>query len=481
LLTAIGSCGENLLLNFALNGVDGCYGFGERTKRLNKLGDSADCLTVDVVAVFRHTYARDDYDPTYVAIPFAILKSGERFLGCFSTTPAARFWTPARVSRRILVSVPRRQYRSLRSRWADVAGVTRRYAALTGRAPLPPLWALGYHQCRWGYRREAEFRELAAQFAAADVPVSALWYDIDYMDEYRLFTWDRVDFPDPAALNRDLKGAGIRAVTIVDPGVKREPGYAVYDSGREREVLPDRQRARVCRQGLAGRHGVSRFHPGDDPRLVGRLGWRIFCATVRWTAVWLDMNDPATGYSRTEEMRFDHGAIPHDRYHNQYAHFMSIASRSACDQVDPEGRPFLLTRSACAGTQRYSAVWTGDNASNWKHLRMALPCSLNLSLSGVAFNGPDVGGFMDDTNAELLVRWHQAVACSRSSATIPSAIPGPRNRGNSGRNPLAAIRGAIRTRYRLLPYLYQCFFAHWRRWRSGDASAAVSLFRAGIR
>ena len=83
----IGGCGENLLLNFALSDIDGCYGFGERTKRLNKLGDSADCLTVDVVAVFRHTYSRDDYDPTYVAIPFAILKNGERFLGLFFDNP----------------------------------------------------------------------------------------------------------------------------------------------------------------------------------------------------------------------------------------------------------------------------------------------------------------------------------------------------------------------------------------------------------
>ena len=161
-------------------------------------------------------------------------------------------------------------------------------------------------------------------------------------------------------------------------------------------------------------------------------------------------------------MRFQHGAIPHDRYHNQYAHFMAMASRQACDRLDPDGRPFLLTRSACAGTQRYSAVWTGDNASNWKHLRMALPCSLNLSLSGVAFNGPDVGGFMDDTSAELLTRWHQACCLFpffRNHSAKHSRFQEP---WQFGPGPLAAIRGAIRTRYRLLPYLYQCFFAHWR-------------------
>ena len=459
----IGACGEALRLHFASAAVDGCYGFGERTKRLNKLGDSADCLTVDVVAVFRHTYARDDYDPTYVAIPFAILKSGERFLGLFFDNPGRAVMDAGKSQ------AGQFEYQSLGGNTdlyllagPGLAEVVRRYAALTGRGPLPPLWALGYHQCRWGYQYEAEFRELAAQFAAADVPVSALWYDIDYMDGYRLFTWDQVDFPDPAGLNRDLKAAGIRVVTIVDPGVKREPGYPVYDSGRERKAF--------C-QTASGREYVGKVWPGDtvfpDFTLEHvRDWWAGWLADfLRDSAVdgaWLDMNDPATGHSRTEEMRFQHGAIPHDRHHNQYAHFMAMASRQACDQLDPEGRPFLLTRSACAGTQRYSAVWTGDNASNWKHLRMALPCSLNLSLSGVAFNGPDVGGFMDDTTVELLVRWHQAgflFPFFRNHSMRHSRFQEP---WRFGPEPLAALRGVIRTRYRLLPYLYQCFFAHWR-------------------
>jgi alpha-glucosidase len=458
----IGACGEALLLNFDLTGVDGCYGFGERTRRLNKLGDHADCLTVDVVAVFRHTYARDDYDPSYVAIPFAILKKGERFLGLFFNNPGRAVMDAGKVQPSEF------GYQSLGGdidvyalAGPSLPEVTRRYAALTGRAPLPPLWALGYHQCRWGYQCEAEFLELAAQFAAVDVPVSALWYDIDYMDDNRLFTWDRVDFSDPAGLNRDLKAVGIRAVTIVDPGVKREPGYAVYDSGRER--------AAFC-QTASGREYVGKVWPGDtvfpDFTLETTRDWWAgwLAEFLRESAVdgaWLDMNDPATGYSRTEEMRFQHGAIPHDRYHNQYAHFMAMASRAACDRLDPDGRPFLLTRSACAGTQRYSAVWTGDNASNWKHLRMALPCSLNLSLSGVAFNGPDVGGFMDDTTPELLVRWHQACGLFPFFRNHSIRHSRPQEPWQFGPGPLAAIRGAIRTRYRLLPYLYQCFFAHW--------------------
>lgn len=459
----IGWCGAALLLNFSLSGVTGCYGLGERTGHFNKLGATADFLTVDVVAVFRHTYARDDYDPTYVAIPLAILQVGGRFLGLF-------FDNPQRVVMDIGKTQPGEWWYQAFGGVTDLyllagptlADVTRRYATLTGRAPLPPLWALGYHQCRWGYRCAQEFRELAAGFAAADLPVSALWYDIDYMDEYRLFTWDRSAFPDPAGLNRELKASGIRAVTIVDPGVKREPGYPVYDSGRAQRVF--------CRT-ASGRDYVGKVWPGDtvfpDFTLAAVRAWWAdylvdFLRDSAVDGVWLDMNDPATGYSRTEEMRFQHGAIPHDGYHNQYAHFMAMASRAACEQLEPDSRPFLLTRSACAGTQRYTAVWTGDNASNWDHLRMALPCSLNLSLSGVAFNGPDIGGFMDDTNAELLVRWHQACCLFpffRNHSARDSRRQEPWAFGPAA---LAAIRGAIRTRYRLLPYLYQCFFRHWR-------------------
>ena len=459
----IGCCGDNLLLAFDLTGVDGCYGCGERTRRLNKLGDSVDCLTVDVVSVFRHTYARDDYDPTYVAIPLAILGQGGRFLGLFFDNPG-----------RAVMDIGKIQpgefdYQSFGGvtdlyllAGPTLAEVTRRYAALTGTAPLPPLWALGYHQCRWGYQYDAEFRDLAAKFAAHDVPVSALWYDIDYMDGYRLFTWDRVDFPDPARLNHDLKAAGIRAVTIIDPGVKREPGYPVYDQGQAQQLF--------C-QTASGREYVGKVWPGDtvfpDFTLAETRTWWAgwladFLREYAVDGVWLDMNDPATGYSRTDEMRFQQGTIPHDRYHNQYAHFMALASRAACEQLDPDGRPFLLTRSACAGTQRHSAVWTGDNASNWQHLRMALPCSLNLSLSGVAFNGPDVGGFMDDTHAELLVRWHQACCLFPFFRNHSIRHSRPQEPWQFGPDPLAAIRGAIRSRYRLLPYLYQCFCAHWR-------------------
>jgi alpha-glucosidase len=174
------------------------------------------------------------------------------------------------------------------------------------------------------------------------------------------------------------------------------------------------------------------------------------------------MNDPATGFSALAEMRFEQGAVPHDRYHNQYAHLMAKASAAAFERLAPDGRPFLLTRSGFTGTQRYSAVWTGDNVSRWAHLRMALPMTLNLGLSGLPFTGPDVGGFMGHTTAELLVRWYQAGFLFPFFRNHSGRDSKPQEPWQFGAQPLACIRAAIVNRYRLLPYLYTCFFEHWR-------------------
>jgi alpha-glucosidase len=379
----IGFNGEKFILNLDVGEVTGFYGFGERTKRFNKSGDSMDFWTVDVVAVFPHSYARDDYDPSYVAIPLAIIKRGDRYSGIYFDNPERAIIDVEQID------TGRLSYQSMGGN-TDIyiiAGprlrdVVRHFATLTGRNEVPPLWSLGHHQCRWGYKSEADFLGLKADFEKHDIPVSVLWYDIDYMNGYRVFTWDENDFPSPAGLNTTLKEAGIRTVTIVDPGVKLDPGYSIYDQGKDQQVF--------CRA-ASGRDYVGRVWAGDtvfpDFTQDAVQDWwaEAMAKFLRESAidgVWLDMNDPATGYSTDDDMRFQNGTVPHAKYHNQYAHFMAKASHKAFDRLDPNARPFLLTRSACTGTQRYSAVWTGDNVSNWSHLRMSIPCTLNLGLSG---------------------------------------------------------------------------------------------------
>ena len=453
--------GEKAIFHFQTDEATGYYGFGERTKRFNKSGDTLDFYNVDVCAVFPHTFQRDDYDPAYVAIPFAIVRAGGVCTGLFLDNAERLVFDVGQIEPGHLIVESLGGNNDLYIlNGPTLRDVVRNFTALTGRAEVPPLWSLGHHQCRWGYKTEAEFRALKENFRKHDIPVSALWYDIDYMDEYRVFTWDRADLPQPRKLNLDLKRAGIRTVAIVDPGVKLEAGYAVYESGKKAGVF--------CKT-ASGRDYVGRVWPGDavfpdfstEPAREWWAGHLAkFIADSALDGAWLDMNDPATGWSAAEDMRFGGGSIPHAKYHNQYGHLMARASREAFARLDPEARPFLLTRSGFAGTQRYSAIWSGDNASNWEHLRMSIPCAMNLGLSGVAFNGPDVGGFVGHTDEELLTRWYQAgflFPFLRNHSTNHTKEQEP---WNFGPDCLRRIRDAVHTRYRLLPYLYQCFFAH---------------------
>lgn len=453
--------GERATLNFLTPDATGYYGFGERTRRFNKSGDSLDFCNVDVGAVFPHTFVRDDYDPAYVSIPLAIVRTGGKCVGLFIDNPERLIFDVGQIEpgRLLCQSLGGHNHLYILA-GPTLRDVVRQFTELTGRAELPPLWSLGYHQCRWGYKTAAEFRALRDKFREHDIPVSALWYDIDYMDGYRVFTWDRVDVPQPAALNRELKRSGIRTVAIFDPGVKREPGNAIYESGRK---------ARAYCRTHSGRDYVGRVWPGDTvfPDFSTRAGaawWtRQLTRFLRDSALdgaWLDMNEPATGWSAPDDMLFGGGTVSHGKYHNQYGHLMARASRAAFDALDPDARPFLLTRSGCTGTQRYAAVWTGDNASNWEHLRMSIPCTINLGLSGVAFNGPDVGGFFGHTDEELITRWYQAgflFPFLRNHSTNHTKEQEP---WNFGPDCLRRIRATVQTRYRLLPHLYQCFFAH---------------------
>jgi len=457
-----GFSGEKAILNFHLPDASGYYGFGERTKRFNKSGDNLEFWNVDVAGVFVHTSTRDDYDPAYVAIPLAIINIGGAFCGIFVDNPDRMLMNAGEmIAGHFIVETLAGNNDVYFINGPTLREVTRNFAALTGRAEMPPLWSMGYHQCRWGYQTDGEFRALAENFRKHDLPVSAFWYDIDYMRDYRVFTWDETDIPKPRKLNEELKRAGIATVTIVDPGVKLEPGYEVYDSGKKADVF--------C-QTAAGRDFVGQVWPGDtvfpdftrddvQDWWAGHLA--KFMKDSMVDGAWLDMNDPSTGSCDADDMLFQKGKVAHGKYHNQYGHYMARASRLAFEKLDPQQRPFLLTRSGYTGTQRYSAIWNGDNDSNWRHLRMSIPCTINLGLSGVAFNGPDVGGFMGNTTSELLIRWYQAgflFPFFRNHTIANSKTQEP---WEFGPQILGHVRDVLHTRYRLLPYLYACFFQHY--------------------
>ena len=353
--------------------------------------------------------------------------------------------------------------------------VIERYTALTGRMALPPMWSLGFQQCRYSYYPEAKVRFIAENFRERKIPADAIWLDIHYQDKYKAFTWDRQRFPDPARMISDLRKEGFRVVTIVDPHPKVEKGYFPYDSG------------------IAGDHFVknpdgsiyeapvwpSRAQDGDTPdwskpsgtpsafpdfsRPATRAWWGSlyeFFTKDGVAGIWNDMNEPAVFDTPTGTMpldvRHDNEGSPtdHREIHNVYGMLMTRSTYEGLLKLRPNERPFVLSRASYAGGQRYSALWPGDNTSNWAHLRHSIPLLLGMGLSGFPFVGSDIGGFVDSPTPELFTRWLQAgvfYPFMRDHTMFGSADQEPWAFGVEYE---ALNRRAIELRYQLLPYIY---------------------------
>lgn len=333
-----------------------------------------------------------------------------------------------------------------------------------GRISMPPLWALGYQQSRYSYFPESRVRDLADEFRDRDIPCDVIWFDIDYMDGFRVFTFDSALFPNPLNLNTDLNADGFKAVWMINPGVKDEPGYFVYDSG------------------TAGNHWVTDANgvpwtgevwPGpvkfpDYTRPETRAWWADLYGDYMAQGidgVWNDMNEPTSfvGPNRTLPLDAIHrggGELlegPHARYHNVYGMLMVKASREGILQANPDKRPFVLSRANYIGGHRYAATWTGDNITSWEHLYFTTPMALNLGLSGQPFTGPDIGGFIGDGSPELFARWMGVGAFmpfARGHSDNTGDDKEPWSYGPATEN---ASRVALERRYRLMPYLYTLF------------------------
>jgi alpha-glucosidase len=342
--------------------------------------------------------------------------------------------------------------------------VLRGLAELTGNIPLPPRWTLGYHQCRWSYHPDSKVREIASGFRQRRIPCDVIWLDIDYMDGFRIFTFGQKQFPDPKQLNADLHSQGFHSIWMIDPGVKADTNYFVYQSGQAKDAFV---------KTVDGLEYNGKVWPGpcafpDFTRADVRAWWAGFYQNFMAQGidgVWNDMNEPAVfdvpDWTMPEENqhRGDDGlpAGPHLQYHNVYGLLMTMASRQGIQAASPEKRPFVLTRANFLGGQRYAATWTGDNASTENHLRLSIPMSLTLGLSGQPFNGPDLGGFSGDATADLWARWIgmgvffpfcRGHACAGTKDKEPWAF---------GATVEQTARIALERRYRLLPYLYTVF------------------------
>ncbi|MFE7576088.1 glycoside hydrolase family 31 protein [Streptomyces sp. NPDC057521] len=348
--------------------------------------------------------------------------------------------------------------------WA-VAGTPARvlagWSALTGAASVPPSWALGPQHARWGFGSEREVRRIVAGYRERGLPLSALHLDIDHYDAHRVFTVDRGRFPDLPGLAGELREAGVRLVSIVDPAVAAVRGNAVYDSGRA--VGPSGAFVRDAR----GREVRGEVWPGacvypdfTDPGV--REWWGGLYAerlAQGFSGVWHDMNEPVSfaafgdpSLPRSALHALEGRGGDHREAHNVYGLAMARAGYEGLARLRPEERPFLFSRSGWAGMQRYGGTWSGDVATGWPGLRASLALVLGLGLCGVPYSGPDVGGFDGSPSPELYLRWFQLGAYLPLFRTHAAIDAGRREPWEFGPEVLAGARKVLVERERLRPY-----------------------------
>jgi alpha-glucosidase len=432
--------------------ADECiFGLGERAAPFNLRGGAYRLWNIDPGG----SYHPGD-DPLYLSIPvFFAAHSGGSYMLFYENSWEARL---------SLQDEYRADFTGGALQYYFIPGPLprslSRFTELTGRPPMPPRWSLGYHQSRWGYKSEADIREVLEGFKTHRLPLDAIHLDIDYMDGYRVFTVDPRRFPDLAGLAAECAARQVRLVTILDPGVKIDPQFAIYREGLEQQVyvtLPDG--SLVAAPVWPGWCHFPDFTSPHTRRWWGSQYPRLLESGI--SGFWHDMNEPAALAAwgeRTLPLEARHHLegrqADHSEAHNLYGLLMSRAGFEALHELQPSRRPWLVSRSGWAGLQRYSWSWTADVDSTWENLRQTIPTLLGLSLSGIYFSGSDIGGFSRHPDLELYLRWFQLAAFTpffrmHSSAGLP-----PREPWRFGEPALAIVRGLLELRRCLQPYLY---------------------------
>ncbi|MCY6958651.1 glycoside hydrolase family 31 protein [Clostridium brassicae] len=337
------------------------------------------------------------------------------------------------------------------------------YTEITGRMKMPPMWSLGYQQCRWSYCPENQVLELAKTFREKDIPCDTIYLDIDYMDGFRVFTWDKERFPNHKDMINQLHDMGFKLVTIIDPGVKVDEKYKVYNEGTENNYFLKDHNGNIFSGKVWPMDSVFPDFSNNKVRTWwGNLNAELIKQGV--DGIWNDMNEPSLFDTKSGTLpkdlvhNSDDRTMFHEEFHNLYGMIEDKATFNGIKNAFPDKRVFLLSRSGFAGLQRYSALWTGDNQSLWEHIKLSIPMNCNLGLSGISFIGNDIGGFGGNCTSELLIRWTQ----------LGTFIPMFRNHsaiGTINQEPWAfdkqtedICRKYIKFRYELLPYLYNLFY-----------------------
>ncbi len=440
--------------------VEHYFGLGDKTGTFDRREQAYTLWNTDVGP-------QESVDPLYKSIPFLLAINGLRSYGIFLDN-TWRTWFDFG-----------KQIRDIYAFGAEggpldyyfVYGPTPKqvlegYAYLTGKPPLPPLWALAFQQSRYSYTPESKLRDIATRLRNDRIPSDVLYLDIDYQDRNRPFTVDPKTFPNFPGLVSDLRKQHFHLVNITDLHIAHAPnqGYMPYDTGHVGDQFvknPD------------GSEFIGIVWPGpavfpDFTRAQTREWWGgLYQQFVKdgVAGFWNDMNEPSVfdgpgktmpldTVHRIEEPGFATRTATHSEIHNIVGLQNARATFDGLLKLRPDERPFVLTRATYAGGQRYGFTWTGDNSATWNHLRLATQMVLNLGMSGIPFVGADVGGFNGSPSSELLTRWVQVAAFSPFFRDHSEKGSLPHELWVNGPEQETIRRRYVETRYHLLPYIY---------------------------
>ncbi|KAF7840149.1 putative glucan 1,3-alpha-glucosidase [Senna tora] len=341
--------------------------------------------------------------------------------------------------------------------------VMRQYTSVTGTPAMPQLFSTAYHQCRWNYRDEEDVENVDSKFDEHDIPYDVLWLDIEHTDGKKYFTWDRVLFPHPEEMQNKLAGKGRHMVTIVDPHIKRDDSFHLHKEASQKGYYV---------KDASGNDfdgwcwpGSSSYPDTLNPEIrswwADKFSLQNYDGSTPSLYIWNDMNEPSVFNGPEVTMPRDAvhlGGVEHRELHNTYGYYFHMATADGLvKRGDGKDRPFVLSRAFFAGTQRYGAVWTGDNTADWDQLKVSVPMVLTLGLTGLSFTGADVGGFFGNPEPELLVRWYQIGAYYPFFRGHAHHDTKRREPWLFGERNTELIRDAIHIRYALLPFFYTLF------------------------
>ena len=373
--------------------------------------------------------------------------------------------------------------------------IVRQFRAITGQSYIPPKWAFGFGQSRWGYKSEEDIRAVFTRYQDASVPLDSIYLDIDYMERYKDFTVNTESFPHFSDFVEEMRKSHVHLVPIIDAGVKMEEGYETYEEGCEKDYFVKKENG----ERLVAAVWPGRVHFPDffKPEVQNWFGHKYqFLLEQGIDGFWNDMNEPAIFYTedRLKEVfeeiekyknenldiqsyfaftnlvstlgnnpadyrRFYHEhegqTIRHDKVHNLFGFYMTKAAGEALRKMEPNKRILLFSRSSYIGMHRYGGVWTGDNKSWWSHLLLSLQQMPALNMCGFLYSGSDIGGFGADCTEDLMARW----------LSLAILTPLYRNHACAGTRlqelyqfqNLDSFRKIIELRYALIPYIYSEF------------------------